>query len=98
MRPMAGSSFGFRANEQCGTGQHHPHRVYCPRPETCCGWDDLGLLCCVDKQEWPCDVKRAHVAARVGVHTGQPPGAPTASTPDEVGDRKPITETAAAGV
>jgi hypothetical protein len=64
MRCMAGSSLDFRSNGQCGTGVHHPHRVYCPDPEGCCGWEDIGLLCGVDKQAWPCDAKREHVAAR----------------------------------
>lgn len=65
MRCMAGSSFDFRANEQCGTGVHHPHRVYCPDPDNCCdGAEDIGLLCGVDKQPWPCAVKQQHVAAR----------------------------------
>lgn len=66
---MGLGSLDYRTGPQCGTDEHHPHRVYCPRPDECCGWEDLGLVCHLDGEEWPCQVKRQHVARRAGSGT-----------------------------
>lgn len=52
---------------------HHPHLMICSDPDDEC-WDDLDdgrgymqyheLTCCVCRQDWPCDTKKAHVAER----------------------------------
>lgn len=65
MSELRVSSFDFERNGQCGTGDHHPHNVYCPEPEWCCQtWDRIALLCCVDGEPWPCATKREHVEER----------------------------------
>lgn len=62
------------------SGAHHPHRWECDggADGDCCNGDawelngvgeyvwlgELGLDCCVCGQTWPCETKRAHVAAR----------------------------------
>jgi hypothetical protein len=48
-------------------GAHHPHRWECIDPQ--CDYpgvpcDYAPLTCCVCHQEWPCDTKQEHTAAR----------------------------------
>jgi hypothetical protein len=57
---LAVSSWEFDRNAQCRTGDHHPHRVYCPDPGLCCLEPVGPLLCCLDSETWPCAVKRSH--------------------------------------
>lgn len=56
---------------------HHPHLMVCSEQDDDC-WDDLNdgrgfmpyheLQCCIDGQEWPCDVKKAHAEQRRKLH------------------------------
>lgn len=66
MTRLAVTSWEFDRNSQCGTGDHHPHRVYCPDPGSCCGQGSGGLRCCLDSEDWPCAAKREHAADRSG--------------------------------
>lgn len=40
---LAGSSWAYEPNAQCNTGDHHPHRVWCPQyPEW---WENAKAEC-----------------------------------------------------
>jgi hypothetical protein len=55
-------------------GAHHPHRMICGDPDCDC-WQDADdgqpfnvLTCCIDGEDWPCNTKRGHEAARRAAH------------------------------
>lgn len=40
---------------------HAPRYIYCPDPDLCCEtYGPVSIVCAVDGEQWPCQVKRSH--------------------------------------